>query len=50
LSGTCDAGKATRIIARVGAHTAAKADTNQQLFFDPNHLHLFAPGDNGAAL
>ena len=50
LTGTTDDGRGPRIIARVGAHSAAKSDQKLQLFFDPKNLHLFAPGDNGAAI
>jgi multiple sugar transport system ATP-binding protein len=51
LSGSAGDGKtAAHVVARVGAHTAAKAGQKLQLFLDPQNLHLFAPGDNGAAL
>ncbi|MGC4117042.1 MAG: sn-glycerol-3-phosphate ABC transporter ATP-binding protein UgpC [Myxococcales bacterium] len=50
LSGTAGAGKGARIMARVGAHSTAKVEQKVQLYFDPQNLHLFAPGDNGAAM
>ncbi|MFN7131436.1 MAG: TOBE domain-containing protein, partial [Myxococcales bacterium] len=39
-----------RIVARVGSRTAAKPGGNIELYVDPRRLHLFAPGDNGAAI
>ncbi|MBI5547825.1 MAG: sn-glycerol-3-phosphate ABC transporter ATP-binding protein UgpC [Deltaproteobacteria bacterium] len=50
LTGVAGDARGARIMARVGSHSAAKADQKLQLHFDPKNLHLFAPGDNGAAL
>ncbi len=49
LTGTATDGK-TRLIARVGARSPAKAEQTVPLYFDPKNLHFFAAGDNGAAL
>jgi multiple sugar transport system ATP-binding protein len=48
LSGA--AGAETRLVARVGPRTPARPGARISLHFPPDKLHLFAPGDNGAAL
>ncbi len=40
----------TRIVARVGSRTAARPGRSIPLYIDPKRLHLFAPGENGAAI
>jgi ABC-type sugar transport system ATPase subunit len=50
LSGSAGEGKGSHVVARVGPHTAAKAGQKVPLYMDATNLHLFAPGDNGAAL
>ena len=40
----------TRLMARVGAHTAGRVDQRISLWVNPANIHLFASGENGAAL
>ena len=40
----------TRLMARVGPHTRGRRDSRLALWTDPARIHLFASGENGAAL